>query len=328
MLEKKIFTHLLKTTILGLILGLFGCGNKTTNTTNRNINNNLPLVVATNSVICDLTKQVAGDTINLICLIPPSMNPLNYKPIPEDIQAIKNANLVLYHGYNFEPGLIKTIKDIKNSKLKIALAQTRNINIIKIRKNNKQIIEPHVWHNPNNTIKMVEIINSSLVKLAPENKNIYNKNTKKVTKEINQINSWIKGRLASIPDKNRKLVTTNSAMIYYVKVYDIPYSVNLGNVKNTGKLTDPKVMNLARDIQKAQVPTIFADTNTNSNLLAPVATAAKVKVSQRPLYIDGLGEPGSDGETYQKMMTTNTRIIVEGLGGTYLKFEPKNPQNK
>ena len=208
MLEKKLFTHLLKTTILGLILGLFGCGNKTTNTTNRNINNNLPLVVATNSVICDLTKQVAGDTINLICLIPPSMNPLNYKPIPEDIQAIKNANLVLYHGYNFEPGLIKTIKDIKNSKLKIALAQTRNINIIKIRKNNKQIIEPHVWHNPNNTIKMVEIINSSLVKLAPENKNIYNKNTKKVTEEINQINSWIKGRLASIPDKNRKLVTT------------------------------------------------------------------------------------------------------------------------
>jgi manganese/iron transport system substrate-binding protein len=328
MLEKKLFTHLLKTTILGLILGLFGCGNKTTNTTNRNINNNLPLVVATNSVICDLTKQVAGDTINLICLIPPRINPINYKPIPEDNQAIKNASLVLYHGYNFEPGLIKIIEEIKKPKLRIAVAKTMGVNSIQIRKNGKQIIEPHVWHNPINTIKMVEIINSSLVKLAPENKNIYNKNTKEVIQEINQINSWIKSRLASIPDKNRKLVTTNSAMIYYVKAYDIPYSVNLGNVKNTGKLTDPKVMNLARDIQKAQVPTIFADTNTNSNLLAPVATAAKVKVFQRPLYIDGLGEPGSDGETYQKMMAANTRIIVEGLGGTYLKFEPKNPQNK
>ncbi|WP_268812114.1 metal ABC transporter substrate-binding protein [Aphanizomenon flos-aquae] len=138
----------------------------------------------------------------------------------------------------------------------------------------------------------------------------------------------MKVRLASIPDKNRKLITTNSAMIYYVKAYDIPYSVNLDNVKNIGKLTDTKIRNLAKDIQKAKVPTIFADTNTNSNLLAPVATAAKVKVSQKPLYIDGLGEPGSDGETYQKMMTTNTRIIVEGLGGTYLKFEPKNPRNK
>ena len=332
MSAKKLSTYLLKTTILGLMVGLSGCGNKpintTYNTTNKNINNNLPFVVATNSVICDLTKQVAGDTINLICLIPPGINPINYKPIPEDNQAIKNANLVLYHGYNFEPGLIRIIEEIKKPKLKIAVAKTMGVNSIQIRKNGKQMIEPHVWHNPNNTIKMVEIINSSLVKLAPENKNIYNRNTKKVTKEINQINSWIKSRLASIPDKNRKLVTTNSAMIYYVKAYDIPYSVNLVNIKNTGKLTDTKVMNLARDIQKYQVPTIFADTNTNSNLLAPVATAAKVKVFQRPLYIDGLGEPGSDGETYQKMMAANTRIIVEGLGGTYLKFEPKNSRNK
>jgi manganese/iron transport system substrate-binding protein len=285
MLEKKLSTHLLKTTILGLMLGLFGCGNKTTNTTynitNRNINNNLPLVVATNSIICDLTKQVAGDTINLICLIPPSINPLNYKPIPEDIQAIKNANIVLYHGYNFEPGLIKTIKEIKNYKLKIAVAQTRDINIIKIRKNRKQIIEPHVWHNPNNTIKMVKTINSSLAKLTPKNKNIYNKNTKKVIQEINQINSWIKVTLASIPNKNRKLSTTNSAMIYYFKAYNIPYPVNLTNVKNMGKLA-----------------------------------------------IDGLGEPETNTETYQKMIMANTRIIVEGLGGTYLKFDPKSSQNK
>ncbi|MFN6393728.1 MAG: metal ABC transporter solute-binding protein, Zn/Mn family, partial [Aphanizomenon sp.] len=85
MLEKRLSTHLLKTIILGLMVGLFGCENKTINntynTTNGNINQNLPLVVATNSVICDLTKQVAEDTINLICLIPPGINPINYQPI-------------------------------------------------------------------------------------------------------------------------------------------------------------------------------------------------------------------------------------------------------
>ncbi|MEY3403788.1 MAG: hypothetical protein RLZZ86_3410, partial [Cyanobacteriota bacterium] len=67
MLGKKIsthFTHLLKTAIFGFILGLFGCGSRNINTIynqkNSTINNNLPIVVATNSVICDLTKQVAG----------------------------------------------------------------------------------------------------------------------------------------------------------------------------------------------------------------------------------------------------------------------------
>ncbi|MFN5871423.1 MAG: metal ABC transporter solute-binding protein, Zn/Mn family, partial [Aphanizomenon sp.] len=250
MLEKRLSTHLLKTIILGLMVGLFGCENKTINntynTTNSNINQNLPLVVATNSVICDLTKQVAEDTINLICLIPPGINPINYQPIPEDIQTIKNADLLLYHGYEFEPGLMKIIKVIKNSKLKIAVAQRAVINPLKIIKNRKQIIEPHVWHNPNNTIKMVEIINSSLIKLSPKNKNIYNKNTEKVTEEIDQINNWIKVRLASIPAKNLKLITTNSAMIYYVNSYNIPYLINLANVKNAPKLTDTKVKILAR----------------------------------------------------------------------------------
>jgi manganese/iron transport system substrate-binding protein len=171
---------------------------------------------------------------------------------------------------------------------------------------------------------MVKIININLVKISPKNKNIYNQNSKKLTKEINQINSWIKTRIASIPTKNRKLITVHKTMIYYVKAYDIPYPGSLANFRNIEKLTDTKVKNLVEDIQKAQVPTIFVDTTTNSNLFAPIATAAKVKVFQRPLYIDGLGEPGSDGETYQKMMAANTRMIVEGLGGTYLKFEPKS----
>ena len=325
MLGKKISTHLLKTTIFCLILGLFGCGNRNISTiyNQRNstiINSNLPIVVATNSVICDLTKQVAGNTINLICLIPPGMNPLTYKPIPEDSRVIESADLVLYHGYNFEPSLMKIIKSTTNTNSypKIAVGQSAIKNPIKI----KQIIEPHIWHNPNNTIKMVEIINNNLVKLVPNNKNIYSKNTKKVIQEMNQIDNWIKKRLDTIPAKNRKLITANAAMIYYIEAYNIPYSVNLAKVKNMQKLTYTEVENFAMDIQKANVPTIFPDTATNSNLLESIATAANVKVFQRPLYIHGLGAAGTDGDTYQKMMAANTRIIGEGLGGTYLKFEP------
>jgi manganese/iron transport system substrate-binding protein len=325
MLGKKISTHLLKTTIFSLIVGLFGCENRNISTiyNQRNaniINNNLPIVVATNSVICDLTKQVAGNTINLICLIPPGMNPLTYKPIPEDSRVMESADLILYHGYNFEPGLMKIIKSTTNtnSNIKIAVGQSAVKNPIKI----KQIIEPHIWHNPNNTIKMVEIINNNLVKLVPNNKNIYRKNTKKVIQEINQIDNWIKKRLDTIPTKNRKLITSNAAMIYYVETYNIPYSVNLANIKNIEKLTYTEVENFAMDIQKANVPTIFPDTTTNSNLLESLAKEANVKVFERPLYINGLGATGTDGDTYQKMMAANTRIIVEGLGGTYLKFEP------
>jgi manganese/iron transport system substrate-binding protein len=50
---------------------------------------------------------------------------------------------------------------------------------------------------------------------------------------------------------------------------------------------------------------------------------ANVKVSPRELYADGLGEKGSEGDSYQKMLIANTQTIVEGLGGKYTPFAAK-----
>ncbi|OIP74949.1 MAG: hypothetical protein AUK48_08630 [Oscillatoriales cyanobacterium CG2_30_44_21] len=68
---------------------------------------NLPLVVATNSIACGLAKQIAVDTINLKCLIAAGTAPHVYQPNPDDRQAIDSAQLILYGGYDFEPSLIK-----------------------------------------------------------------------------------------------------------------------------------------------------------------------------------------------------------------------------
>ena len=82
---------------------------------------NLPLVVATNSVACALTKQIAGDTIDLKCLIEAGIDPHLYQPKPDDRKAIDSAKLVLYGGYDFEPSLIKLIQASSNSAPKIAV---------------------------------------------------------------------------------------------------------------------------------------------------------------------------------------------------------------
>lgn len=80
---------------------------------------------------------------------------------------------------------------------------------------------------------------------------------------------------------------------------------------------------MAKNIKEAKVPTIFPEVAINPNLIESVATEADVKISQRRLYSEGLGEPGGEADTYQKMMIANTRTIVEGLGGTYLMFQAK-----
>ncbi|MEA5604749.1 metal ABC transporter solute-binding protein, Zn/Mn family [Nostoc sp. UHCC 0252] len=327
MSKKLPSANLLRVIFVALTIGFVGCGNQAARTTftetTAQVNENLPQVVATTSILCDLTKQVAGNTVNLTCLIEPSANPRVYKPKPEDRRAIEQANLILYSGYNLEPNLIKLIKATKNPAPKIAVGQLAVSKPEKFQKDSKILINPHLWHNTKNTIRMVEVINSNLRKLESSNAANYQSNTKKITNELTQLDSWIKSRITSIPTNKRKLVTTSNALSYYAKAYGIPLAGGLQGINSSQNLTPKQVRNLVTNIKGAKVSTIFPETASNENSLQSVARVAEVKISDRKLYVEGLGEPGSEADTYQKMMIANTRTIIEGLGGTYLMFQPK-----
>ncbi|MEH1795163.1 MULTISPECIES: metal ABC transporter solute-binding protein, Zn/Mn family [unclassified Nostoc] len=327
MSKKLLSTNSFRVIFLALTIGFFGCGNQAARTTftqtDTQVNENLPKVVATTSILCDLTRQVAGNTVNLTCLIDPSADPHVYKPKPEDRRAIEQANLILYSGYSLEPNLIKLIKATKNPVPKVAVGQLAVSKPQQFQKGIKNVIEPHVWHNTKNAIRMVEVINSNLKKLEPRDADTYTSNTKKVTNELTQLDSWIKSRIASIPPKERKLVTTSDALVYYAKAYGIPLTSGLQGISTGENLTGVREKNLVTNIQQSKVSTIFTEAAIHQNSLQSVAREASVKISARKLYTEGLGEPGSEAETYQKMMIANTRTIVEGLGGTYLMFQVK-----
>ncbi|MEH2387312.1 MAG: zinc ABC transporter substrate-binding protein [Nostoc sp.] len=327
MSKKLPSTNSFRAILVALTIGFVGCGNQAARTaftqTTTQANENLPQVVATTSVLCDLTRQVAGNTVNLTCLISPTANPQFYKPKPEDRKAIEQANLILYTGYNFEPNLIKLIKATKNPAPKIAVGQLAVPKPLKFQAGAKNVTDPHLWHNTKNTIRMVKVINSNLRKLESSDAEAYTSNTKKITNELTQLDSWIKSRIVSIPAKERKLVTTSDALSYYAKAYGLSLAGGLQGISTDKNLTATRVKNLVTNIKQAKVSTIFTEAAIKPNLLQSVAREANVKISERKLYAEGLGEPGSEADTYQKMMIANTRTIVEGLGGTYLMFEAK-----
>jgi manganese/iron transport system substrate-binding protein len=276
-----------------------------------------PLVVATNSVTCGLTREVAGNTIALKCLIESGADPHLYQPKPEDRKAIEQAKLILYGGYNFEPSLIKLIQATSNPAPKVAVNEVAVSHPQQFEEDGQTVTDPHVWHNAQNGIDIVETISDSLEKVFPHDAIQYTSNAKQLKSEINQIDTWIKSQIKTIPAKQRKLVTTHDAMGYYSKAYGIPIEGALGGISTEEAPTAIRVRELVKDIKQTGVPTIFAETTINPRLIEAVAREAKVKVSDRELFADSLGEKGTEGDTYQKMLVANTRTIVEGLGGKY-----------
>jgi manganese/iron transport system substrate-binding protein len=341
------------TAVLGLALGLAGCGtnqeatnsspaSKTTPATSPPppslVNTNRPKVVATNSILCDFAQEIARDTIDLTCLIPAGTDPHVYQPKPSDRKAIEQANLILYNGYGFEPELIKLIQSTKNSTPKVAVGEIAVPKPIKgeehkhehknrekgEEKNEPSESDPHVWHDVKNGVRMIEIIRDNLNKISPNNQAKYSSNAESMTRELTQLDSWIKAQIATIPAQQRKLVTTHDAMGYYATAYGIPLEGALQGISTEEKPTAGRVKELVDEIKKAAVPTIFAEATINPRLIEAVAKEAKVKVSNQELFADGLGEKGSKADTYEKMLMSNTQAIVEGLGGKYTPFQPKS----
>lgn len=337
--------------ILSIFIGLWGCTTSPkveTTTETSTSTENLPLVVATTSVLCDLTKQVAEDTVDLKCLVAPGIDPHVYQPTPEDRQAIENADLVFYGGYNFDPGLIKLIKATSNSNPKIAVHEQAVPNPIMASEHDhnheeehhegekdhkdhegeahseeQKVPDPHVWHNPQNGIAIVGVITEGLTQIQPNLAEKYQTRSNEIKTELGKIDQWIGVQVATIPPEKRKLVTTHDALGYYVTTYGIDFKGALSGLSTEESPSAGMVGNLVKEIKEAQVPTIFAENSVNPKLIETVAREANVQVSSRELFADGLGEKNTDGDTYQKMLIANTHTIIEGLGGEYKPFELK-----
>ncbi|MCU0543286.1 MAG: zinc ABC transporter substrate-binding protein [Oscillatoriaceae cyanobacterium Prado104] len=301
--------------------------------TDRTVAQSRPEVVATSSVICGLTQEIAGNTVDLKCLVSPGSDPHVYQAKPDDRRAIDRAKLILYSGYDFEPSLIKLIQATSNKAPKVAVAEQAVPNPLMAEDEGHshgghshgkdgKVPDPHVWHDAKNGIAMAKVISNHLAKVAPNQAAVYNRNTQKLTGEPTRLDNWIGAQIATIPTRQRKLVTTHDALGYYSKAYRIPVVGALEGISTDENPTAGRIASLVRDIRAAGVPTIFAEVTVNPKLIETVAREAKVKVSPRKLHADGLGEAGSEADTYQKMMVANTRTIVEGLGGRYAAFGP------
>jgi manganese/iron transport system substrate-binding protein len=281
-----------------------------------------PKVIVTNTILCDLTKQIATSTIDLVCLLTPGSDPHVYKLTPEARQSIEDAKLILYGGYDFEPELIKAIKSTSNPAPKVAVHELAVPQPQQFEEDGKSTTDPHVWHNAQNGAKIAAVIEANLEKLVPAQATTYKQNAQKLTAEITQLDAWIKSQVNTIPANKRILFTTHDALGYYSKAYGIPVAA-LEGVSTEEKPNAARAKELIDKIKKTKVPTIYAELTLNPQLIKSVAQAAKVKVSAQEIYADGLGEVSSSGGTYQKMLIANTKSIVQGLGGKYTPFVVK-----
>ncbi|HEY9762785.1 MAG TPA: zinc ABC transporter substrate-binding protein [Trichocoleus sp.] len=276
-------------------------------------------VVATSTILADLTTQVAGDAIELKSILNPGDDPHVYEPVPQDTIALEKADLILYNGYNLEPNIIKLIESAGANERALAVGEV--VKPLDFRYEGQTRPDPHVWGDVQNAIAMTNAIRDALIELSPENESRFTENARQLVEKLTALDSWTEDQIATIPQDKRELVSTHDAFQYYASAYGLQVAGTLIGISTEEQPSAQTVSKLVEAIKSIGVPTIFAETTINPALIQTVAEEAGVKLADQELYSDSIGAPGSDGDSYIKMIAANTCAIATALQGTCTPFK-------
>ena len=277
-------------------------------------------VVATISIIGDWVNIVGGDHVELKTLVGPDGDPHEYEPVPADSEALSQANLVFENGFGLENWLDKLYRSAQSKATRVMI--TNGVEVRHVpeaegeRPNGKDDDrDPHAWQSVKNAAVMVGNIRDALVKADPAHAADYKARGDAYIKQLDDLDAWVKDQIKSIPEAHRKLVTSHDAFGYFGQRYGMDISRSaLESV--TTEAADPSPRQIAEVIEQIKasgVPVIFLENIQNPKLINQIAAEAKVKVGP-PLYSDALGKPGTDGDTYLKMIHYNVQTLVKALG--------------
>lgn len=305
-----------------LCLGLLGCNTTQTNSTSENQDSQILQVVATSTIIADLAAQIGAEEIALTGLLQPGADPHIYEPVSQDSRSIEEADLILYNGYNLEPALIKLIQASGIKAEKLAVAEV--VPPLDFAYQDQRQPDPHVWGNVENAIEMTKAIRDILIKLSPEDEEIFDQNADRLISNLQHLHIWVSEQITTIPPSQRKLVTTHDAFQYYADAYGLEIVGTLIGMSTEEQPSAQTVARLVEAVRIANVPGIFAETTINPKLIQTVATEANVQLAPQELYSDSIGANGSEADSYLKMIVINTQTIVQTLGGEIQSFQVKH----
>lgn len=293
----------------------------------------LAQVVATNSVLCDLTQQIAQNTVDVLCLLSSGQDPHTYEPTPSDRQAIEDADLILYGGYGLESRVIQLIESSSNPASQVAVYESAAPEPLmgashehgghegeehaegEAHAEGEPVPDPHIWNDAQNGAAIADVVAEQLAQIEPDQAQTYQQAADEIAGQLTEIDAWIQAQVATVPESARKLVTTHEAMAYYADAYGLGLMAALEGLSTEARPSAAEIAELVNAVKSSQVPAVFVESTTNPELIQTVAKNAGVAVSDDPLYVEG-PVADSEADTYQKTFIANTCTIVEALGGT------------
>ena len=176
-------------------------------------------------------------------------------------------------------------------------------------------LDPHIWHDPHNIIKMGEIISRNLKKDI----SIFNRSDRKQINErfsavdsiLEELDSWIVTQVASISAPNRIIVSKHKAMEYYGDAFGFETISLLDFLGDSSSLRPENISSVLKELKQDNVKVLFPEQKPPSKLIKNLSRQSSIPLSKNQIFVDGLMLTGNT----VSVAVHNTCTVVNSLGG-------------
>ena len=295
-------------------------------------------VVTTSNIVADWIREVGGDRVEVLSLLPSNADPHTYQPGAQDIARVADADLVLSIGLSLEGGwLDKLIENAaRDPDVIVALGKTVDpIDIMEIfdehavgyeneavqegdqdeeepEEDNHGQLDPHFWLDPLRVKQAVSSIAALFSRSDPEGRTLYRGNAIAYNQQLDSLHAWIEEQVGSLPEDHRVLITSHDSFQYFAQRYGFEVAGAIFPVSTDAEPTAKDLAELIEVIEHEGVPAVFTEHSHTERLARRVSEETGAELIGG-LYTGSLGEEGGEAGTYLYLMRHNTNIIVEAL---------------
>ncbi|MDQ0345396.1 metal ABC transporter solute-binding protein, Zn/Mn family [Lederbergia wuyishanensis] len=274
-------------------------------------------VTTTIGMISDVVKEVGGEHVNVIGLMGSGVDPHLYKASQGDIKKLDQADIIFYNGLHLEGKMVEIFERLAKKKPIVAVSDNIDRSTLRLGDENMGTeFDPHIWFNVAHWMKVTESIRDALIEYDPVNKEVYQENAANYINQLEELDSEVREKIASIPESGRVLVTAHDAFGYLGDAYGIKV-MGLQGISTASEAGTKDLIDLRNYLVENEIKAVFIESSVPRKAIDAVIQGAREKGHNveigGELFSDALGEDGTPEGTYIGMVRHNVNTIVGAL---------------
>lgn len=273
-------------------------------------------VTTTVGMLASLVDRIGGDRVRNTTLMGAGTDPHLYKTTPGDVKRLRSSDIIFYCGHHLEGKMADTLSKLSRQVPSHAICEKVPTAELLHEEGSKDTVDPHLWFDVTLWARCAQHVEEALCTFDPEHAAQYRSRGAACAAELQQLHVWVQQQIATIPAEKRVLVTAHDAFRYFGRAYGIEVLAIQG-LSTESEASLHKVNELVNLIVTRKVPAVFIESTVSEknvrSLIEGCQANGHTLTIGGTLYSDAMGAADTDGGTYDGMVRSNVRAIVNAL---------------